>query len=121
MNLRDATAADLPAIDHVYRASFCDTFAHLYDPEDLATFLAGFTPDRWAAEFNDLRYAFRVAEVDGAVVGYVKLGPMTLPAEHASGSIEVSQFYILKPHHGAGIAARLMDWALAEAARRNAP
>lgn len=120
MILRDPTAADLPAIDYVYRSSFCDTFAHLYDPENLAMFLAGFTPEAWAAEFVDDRYAFQVAEVRGEVVGYVKLGPVKLPVANAAGSIELSQFYILKQHHGAGIAPKLMDWLLAEARARAA-
>ena len=38
--IRNATAADLPAIDHVFRQSFGDTFGHLYAPHDLADFLA---------------------------------------------------------------------------------
>ena len=43
---RDATAADLPAIDRVFRTSFCETFAHLYRPEDLAAFL------EWTSRIN---------------------------------------------------------------------
>ena len=52
---RDATAADLPAIDRVFRRSFCDTFAHLYRPDDLASFLAQFTPEAWAEEYRRSR------------------------------------------------------------------
>lgn len=115
---RDATAADLPAIDRVFRRSFCDTFAHLYRPDDLASFLAQFTPEAWAEEYHDPGYRFRVAEADGVVVAFVKLGPVTLPAKTTADAWELRQFYVLKQWHGAGIAAELMDWALAEAARR---
>lgn len=118
MITRDATAADLPAIDRVFRQSFCDTFAHLYGAEDLAAFLTKFTPQAWAEEFDDPAYAFHVAEVDGAVVGYVKLGPLVLPVEAAPSAMELRQIYLLKAHHGVGIASALMDWALAEASRR---
>jgi ribosomal protein S18 acetylase RimI-like enzyme len=113
--IRDATAADLPAIDRVFRQSFCDTFAHLYRAEDLAAFLGKFTPDAWAEEFADPRYRFRVAEVDGDIVAYVKLGPSALPIETDAQAIELRQLYVLKEHHGSGIAAALTDWAIDEA------
>jgi hypothetical protein len=48
MIFRDATSADLPAIDRVFRTSFCETFAHLYSAEDLSAFLAKFSPEAWA-------------------------------------------------------------------------
>jgi ribosomal protein S18 acetylase RimI-like enzyme len=115
MTFRDATAADLPAIDRVFRQSFCDTFAHLYRAEDLEAFLAKFSPEAWAEEFRDPGYRFRVAEVDREVVGYVKLGPSALPIETANRAIELRQIYVLKEHHGSGIAAALTDWAIAEA------
>ena len=118
MNFRDATAADLPAIDRVFRKSFCDTFAHLYDPKDLAEFFAKFTPDAWADEFNDPRYRFRIAEVDGEIVGYVKLGPSALPIETDKRATELRQIYVLKEHHGSGIAAALSEWAIDEARRQ---
>jgi len=117
---RNADADDLVAIDRIFRTSFCDTFAHLYSDEDLATFLAKFTPDAWRDEFDDARYAFRIAEVGGEPVGYVKLGPLTLPLEAEGSAIELRQLYLLKGHHGSGIAKELMDWALAEARRRGA-
>ena len=79
MTIRPATEADLPAIDRIFRTSFCDTFGHLYDPQDLAAFLAGFTPEGWAAEFADPCYAFQVGEIGGEVQGYAKLGPNKLP------------------------------------------
>lgn len=117
---RDATRQDLPAIDAVFRTSFCDTFAHLYRPEDLGAFLAKFTAEAWAQEFADPRYRFRVAEADGEVVGFVKLGPSELPVEPRGPAIELRQIYVLKSHHGSGLAAVLTDWAIEEAARNRA-
>lgn len=117
MNCRDAIAADLRAIDRVFRQSFCDTFAHLYRSEDLAAFLGEFTPRAWAEEFADPRYRFRVAEIDGEIVGFLKLGPSELPIESGARAIEYRQIYVLKEHHGSGIAATLTDWAIAEARR----
>jgi ribosomal protein S18 acetylase RimI-like enzyme len=115
---RDATAADLPAIDRVFRQSFCDTFAHLYAAEDLDAFLGKFTTEAWAEEFDDTRYRFRVAEADGEIVGYLKLGPSALPYETTARAIELRQLYVLKERHGTGLAAALTDWGIAEATRQ---
>jgi ribosomal protein S18 acetylase RimI-like enzyme len=112
---RDATVADLPAIDRVFRQSFSDTFAHLYRPEDLAAFLAQFTPEAWAEEFADPRYRFRVAELDGEVVGFVKLGPSALPVQTDKRAIELRQIYLLNEYHGSGLAKALSEWAIGEA------
>ena len=120
MTVRPATAADLPAIDHVFRTSFCDTFAHLYDPADLKAFLDLFTPDAWAAEFADPEHAFAVGEAEGAVVGYAKIGPNKLPHVAPGAVIELKQLYLLKAAHGIGVAGKLMDWVLSEARRRGA-
>jgi len=117
---RTATAADASAIDRVFRASFCDTFAHLYRPEDLAAFLAGFTAATWKSELADQRFAFRLAEADGEAVGYLKLAPLSLPVAPEGPALELRQLYLLKPWHGAGIAHALLDWCLAEARSRGA-
>jgi GNAT superfamily N-acetyltransferase len=120
MIIRAATAADLSAIDGVFRTSFCDTFAHLYDPSDLAAFLGGFTPEAWAAEYADPAYAFQVGEADGTVVGYAKIGPNKLPHVAPGDVIELKQLYLLKAAHGTGVGGALMEWVLAEARRRRA-
>ena len=119
MTFRDARPSDAASIDRIFRASFCDTFAHLYRKEDLAAFLADFTPEAWEAELSDPAFAFRIAEA-GEPVGYVKLAPLKLPVETNAPAIELRQLYVLKEHHGVGIAAKLMDWALDEARRRGA-
>jgi ribosomal protein S18 acetylase RimI-like enzyme len=120
MTIRPATAADLPAIDRVFRTSFCDTFAHLYLAEDLASFLAQFTPAAWQAEFADPEFGFQVGEQEGGVTGYAKLGPVKLPHVDPHGAIELKQLYLLSRAHGTGLGRELMDWAVAEARRRGA-
>ena len=120
MSVRLATPADLPAIDGVFRTSFCDTFAHLYAPEDLAAFLSQFTPEAWAAELSDPAHAFAVGAPDGAVLGYAKLGPCKLPHVDPVGTIELWQLYLLGQAHGSGLAPQLMTWVLEESRRRGA-
>jgi ribosomal protein S18 acetylase RimI-like enzyme len=45
---------------------------------------------------------------------------MKLPLETTRPALLLDQLYVLKEHHGAGIAQALMDWAFAEAGRRGA-
>jgi len=120
MSIRAATAADLPAIDRVFRTSFCDTFAHLYSAQDLASFLQQFTPEAWGAEFADPTFAFQVGEVDGTLLGYAKVGPVKLPHVEPTGAVELKQLYLLKEAHGTGLAHELMGWVTDEARRRGA-
>ena len=74
---------DAAALDRVFHTSFCDTFAHLYRPEDLAAFLGQFTPEAWAERDRTIRaMRFRIAEVDGELVGYRQARPdRSLPVE----------------------------------------
>jgi GNAT superfamily N-acetyltransferase len=120
MTTRAATPADAAALDRIFDTSFCDTFAHLYRREDLEQFLAGFSLDQWRAQLADPAYAFRIGQSEGGPVGYVKLGPLKLPIEPGGPALLLDQMYLLKEHHGSGIAPALMDWAIEEARRRGA-
>lgn len=117
---RDATVKDAAELDRIFDRSFCDTFAHLYRSEDLDSFLSGFGVSEWESQLRDPACAFRIAEVSGRPVGYVKIGPQKLPVETDRPALLLDQLYLLKEHHGAGIAHDLMDWVLAEAKRRGA-
>ena len=118
LNHRRATEQDAEAIDRVFRASFCATFAHLYRPDDLAAFLKQFTLDAWRTELTDAAYAFEVAEDGTQIVGYAKLGPLKIPVATDGAAILLSQLYVAPDQLGAGIGAVLMDRAIAEARRR---
>lgn len=115
---RPATPADATALAHVGRVSFCETFAHLYASHDLEAFLAQtYTPAVLAAELADPTKRFRVAELDGELVGFCKIGfTVSLPIDLGGRrGLELKQLYLLRSHLGAGVAPVLMDWALAEA------
>lgn len=120
MRYRDAAPADLPAIDALFRESFIATFGHLYSPENLATFLAKFTPEAWAEELATPGLVLRLAEDDEGLVGYCKLGPITLPVVPDPRPIELRQLYLRERGKGTGAAQALMDWALDTARGRGA-
>lgn len=117
---REAAAADAATLDRIFDTSFCNTFGHLYRPEDLEAFRSSFGVRDWEAQLSDPTFAFRIVEVDGQPVGYVKLGPLKVPIEPAGPALLLDQLYVLGEHHGTGIAQTLMDWAIDEARRRGA-
>jgi GNAT superfamily N-acetyltransferase len=115
---RAALPADAATLDRIFDTSFCETFGHLYRAEDLAMFRSSFGISEWAAQLADPAYAFRIGEVDGEAAGFVKLGPLKLPVAPIGPALLLDQLYILKAHHGTGIAQGLMSWVLDEASRR---
>lgn len=120
MNLsyRRAGVDDADAVDRVFRSTFIDTFAHLYRPEDLESFLAKFSLDAWRAELADDRFLFQLAEADGQPIGFAKIGPPELPVDATDPWVELRQLYVMNEWRGAGAARELMDWVLAEAKSR---
>ena len=117
---RGATPQDAEDIAQLFISTFSETFGHLYKPEDLATFLEALTPERFRDEIGDERFEFVLATEAGQLAGFVKLGPPELPVETPPDSIELCQLYVLKQWHGSGVAAELMERALAAAERRGA-
>ena len=117
---RDATVGDADALASLFSRCFVGTFGHLYPKHDLAEFLATMSPARFRADISDRRFAFQVAVAGEQLAGYVKLGPPELPVNTPPATIELRQLYVLAAWQGTGVAAALMDWAMAHAKQAGA-
>lgn len=117
---RDATPADLPAVDALFRESFTATFGLLYAPADLAAFFAKFTADAWATELAQPDLAIRLATRDDALVGFAKTSAPTLPVEPIGPARELRQLYLAERAKGSGVADALLAWTIDEARRAGA-
>ena len=121
--LRGATAADIPALSRLGTDSFVAKFGDMYRPEDLSAFLSeSYSEPAIAAELANPDRLYRLAERDGGLVAYCKLGLSCSFPEFARGSnvLELKQLYALAEATGMGIGGTLMDWAMAEFAARGA-
>ena len=119
ITLRPALPADTAALAALGRDSFVAKFGAMYRAADLSAFLAGMHSDEVVArEIANPQARYCLAERDGALVGYCKLGLTCGWPEHARGSraIELKQLYTAPGATGGGIGAALMEWALAQAA-----
>lgn len=118
---RAAEPVDAEAVADLFAASFTDTFGHMYRAKDLDDFLGQANAAVFREQIEDARYAFLLAFDSGRLIGFVKLGPPELPAKDIPpNTIDLDQLYVLKDWQGQGIAACLMDWAMATAAERGA-
>jgi GNAT superfamily N-acetyltransferase len=115
VGFRNASPADAAVLAELGRRSFVETFGHLYTPENLAAFLVNHKEEKWQQELGDPAFSIRIGEAEGQAIAYAKLGPPSLPFEPQGRPIELRQFYVLEPWQGAGVAAALMQWVLAEA------
>ena len=113
---RIATAEDAGVLAVLGAHTFTDTFGHLYQPADLEIFLQNHSPANWEKELNDPAFE----ELDGAMIGYVKLGPPHLPFEPRGEAAELRQLYVLEEAKGQGIAHELMRWVIDRARDKRA-
>lgn len=122
MSVRYRTAGgdDADRLVGMFHECFTETFGHLYDPRDLAMFLAGHSAEQWRGQLESSDFAVRVAEDGDQLAGFIKLGPLRLPVEPKGKAFELRQLYVRPAWHGAGVARELMNWVMAEARRRGA-
>lgn len=123
LTLRDATPADVPALSALAIEAFNAKFADLYSPQDLATFLAEALEEApIAAGLANPDSVYQLAEADGRLVGYCRVGLKCGFPEHARGAkvMELKQLYTASDATGMGIGKALMDWAMEQFATRGA-
>lgn len=131
VTVRPATPADAARLSAFARRSFDETFGADNTPADMGEYLdSAFTPARQATELRDADAAILVAEVaaaaegDGqpAIAGYAHLvlGGDAPPCVAGPAPAELKRFYVDRAFHGRGIAAHLMDAAIATAVARGA-
>jgi ribosomal protein S18 acetylase RimI-like enzyme len=114
-SLRRATIDDADVVSSLGARTFTETFAHLYPPEDLETFLAhayGLERTR-----NDLAHpdkaTWLLEDEDGEAIGYALAGSCELPHEQARPEDgELKRIYVLKSLQGGGRGSMLLNAAL---------
>lgn len=117
---RDATRADAGAIAEFASRTFCDTFAHLYPPEDLSTFLAKkYGEEIQTREIETPGNRYRLALRDDRVIGYCMMGGLDIEVD-APGALELHRLYVDKDAKGSGVAQELMRDCLAWAREKGA-
>jgi ribosomal protein S18 acetylase RimI-like enzyme len=121
--IRRAGAADAETLAALGAGTFAETFAHLYDPDDLRAFLAeAYGLQRTQADLADPRKASWLVEANGEAIGYALAGPCGLPHAAVTPACgELKRIYFLKDRQGGGLGKRLfgevMAWLQADGPR----
>ncbi|MGB7654774.1 MAG: GNAT family N-acetyltransferase [Novosphingobium sp.] len=121
--LRPATPADVAALSALAIDAFKAKFAQLYSAQDLASFLAeSLEEGPVAAELANPARVYQLAELDGQLMGFAKIGLTCGFPKYARGSqvMELKQLYTAAQATGMGIGSTLMDWAMDQFAQRGA-
>ncbi len=113
--IRTAHAADAEALSRLGTQTFCDTFGHLYPPEDLAAYLSeAHTPEAWRKLLTTPHTRTWLWEAEGGEpVAYAVAGPCKLPhPEVTEGAGELRRLYVARSQQGTGLGRALFDVAL---------
>src|SRR6478609_11696531 len=122
--IRRAALADADALSEIGRATFSETFGHLYPPQDLADFLLeAHGAERTRRDLADPACAAFLLEVEGVVVGYALAGPCALPHPEVTPACgELKRLYLLSAFQGGGRGGRLfahaLDWLVRDGPRQ---
>jgi len=125
--IRRATPDDAEALAAIGARTFTETFAHLYPPEDLETFLAqAYGLARTRKDLADPAKVAFLVEADGPngveAIGYAQAGPCELPHPEVTPACgELKRFYFEKAWQNRGMGGQLfravMDWLLKDGPR----
>lgn len=109
ITIRRAAPGDAEALAEIGRATFTETFTHLYPPEHLAAFLSeAHSVERARSDIANPAKAVWIVEDAGRVVGYALACPAKLPhADVTPNCRELDRFYLLKSHQSGGVGSRL--------------
>lgn len=123
MILRDVTPDDIPKLAVLGGVTFAGTFAKLYAPEDLASFLTEFHSEAYYHKaVADPAIALQVMEHEGELIAYTKLSANSLPCDPPRpNALELSRIYVLKDYRGQAIGDKLMQNIIAYAENHGHP
>ena len=122
MRITSLTVNDVSILRGIARDTFIETFSEANKAEDMDRYLSErFSEDQLAQELSNPESFFYVAEVNGHVVGYLKLNTAHAQTEpQAADALESERIYVLSNYHGNGVGQALYHHAMSVAQDRKA-
>jgi ribosomal protein S18 acetylase RimI-like enzyme len=123
LSIRRATLADAAELAYLGEVTFTETFGHLYSPDDLASFVKGYSAAACLDILADPRTAYWLAGAEGKpAVGFALAGPCKLPVQNLEPAAgELRQLYVRATHQEQGLGTLLFETALEWLERRYSP
>ena len=122
MRITSLTVSDVSILRGIARDTFIETFSEANKAEDMERYLTeNFSEEQLARELSNPDSFFYVAEVNGHVVGYLKLNTAHAQTEpQAANALEIERIYVLGSYHGGGVGQALYQHAMSVAEDRKA-
>ena len=122
MRITSLTVSDVSILRGIARDTFIETFSEANKAEDMERYLTeNFSEEQLARELSNPDSFFYVAEVNGHVVGYLKLNTARAQTEpQAADALEIERIYVLGSYHGGGVGQALYHHAMSVAEDRKA-
>jgi ribosomal protein S18 acetylase RimI-like enzyme len=123
IRIRQISILELSALQAIGRKTFAETFAEGNSEENLANYLAeGFSDEKLSAELENKYSQFYFAEMEGRVLGYLKVNTGDAQSEQQDpDALEIERIYVLKEFQGKELGQKLYLKALSIAHVQNAP
>jgi ribosomal protein S18 acetylase RimI-like enzyme len=113
--LRPIALSQVHELSELAKTAYCETFGHLYPPDDLSYFLSTtYKPDILSAELTEQNAYWQGLFIENEMIGYLQCGPVSLPHPDANLAKdgELKRIYLLKSYQGCGLGRLLMDNAM---------
>lgn len=110
--IRLGIASDAKALSRFATETFCDTFAHLYTPNDLKAYLeSNYTEQVQFTELERPDYLTHLVVQNENIVGYstIRFGSREEQIKGPDPVAEIWRFYVSKAYIGKGVAKTLMN------------
>lgn len=124
MNLRfrDGTPDDAMRVADLGRQTFAEFFGQVYKKSDLDAYLDQyFSVEKVRRDLESPETDYRVAEAPVGLVGYAKIGPVSLPVDmQGREGLQLHRLYVRETRQGVGVGGILLSWAIDRASERGA-
>jgi ribosomal protein S18 acetylase RimI-like enzyme len=120
--IRKATSQDVDYLQRISRQTFAETFADGNSEANLQAYLAtAFATAKLTAELADPDSGFYFAELDSAIIGYLKVNTGAAQTELPAGrGLEIERIYVAKAYLGQRVGQLLYEQALQLARQQKA-
>ena len=121
MNIRTAKISDLNILKEIGKRTFIETFASENSSKNMTEYLeSAFTTEKLMSELTNMNSEFYFAEMEGEVVGYLKINFNDSQTElKVSNALEIERIYVLKEFHSKKVGQLLYDKAIEIAKNKN--
>lgn len=122
ITLKKVTLNDLNKLQKISRQTFSETFSASNTEENMTEYLTqGFSLEKLTIELNNKDSEFYFAQLDDAVIGYLKVNFGKSQTElQDDKALEIERIYVLKEFHGKKIGQILYEKAIEIARQINA-